>query len=124
MAVCEPKGSGKWCYKFVWRGVTIRESTRNKGVAGVPAVSSGEVGCHNGWGNCHLRLRAQKDGLEVSSINRELQVLRPLFPLAPEWEKMTRVFPGRPLRRSRFSRLQPGGGGAAWPGGGRVRRMP
>jgi hypothetical protein len=94
MAVYEPKGSGKWCYKFVWHGVTIRESTRNKGVAGVPAVSSGEVGCHNGWGNCHLRLRAQKDGLEVSSINRELLVLRPPVSLGPRVGEDDQGVPG------------------------------
>ncbi len=35
----------------------------------------------------------QQRGLEVSSVNRELQVLRRMFNLAQEWEKMDKALP-------------------------------
>lgn len=37
--------------------------------------------------------KRQSDGLEVSSINRELQVLRRMFHLALEWGKVEKVLP-------------------------------
>jgi integrase len=156
MAVYKQKGSSKWWYKFAWRGVVIRESTRqtNKRVAEQmeaarkTALAKGEVGIRDRKPTPTLRefaerdflpfIRAtfaekrntrryyevgarallsfekmakvrldaitgeaiagyvskrQQDGLEVSSINRELQVLRRMFALAQEWEKTTKALP-------------------------------
>jgi len=156
MAVFKQKGSANWWYKFVWRGVTIRESTRqtNKRVAEQmeaarkTALAKGEVGIRDRKPTPTLKQFAERDfmpfieatfaekpntrryyevgtrallaferlaqarldaitgeaiaayvskrkqdGLQVSSINRELQVLRRMFHLAQEWEKTTKVLP-------------------------------
>jgi integrase len=37
--------------------------------------------------------KRQSDGLEISSINRELQVLRRMFHLAQEWSRVEKVLP-------------------------------
>jgi hypothetical protein len=37
--------------------------------------------------------KRREQGLEVSGINRELQVLRPMFSLAQEWRKVEKVLP-------------------------------
>jgi integrase len=37
--------------------------------------------------------KRQKDGLQISSVNRELQVLRRMFHLAQEWGKVEKVLP-------------------------------
>jgi integrase len=156
MAVYKQKGSANWWYRFVWRGVTIRESTKqtNKAVARQmeaarkTALAKGEVGIRDRKPTPTLKDFAERDflpfiqatfaekrntrryyevgtrallaferlararldaitgetiaayvskrkqdGLEVSSINRELQVLRRMFALAQEWEKTTKVLP-------------------------------
>jgi hypothetical protein len=120
MAVYKQSGSKNWWYKFNWNGEKIRESTKqtNKRVAEQMeaahkvALAKGEVGIRERKAVPTLSPLAKSkldaipanaitdfietlrsDRLQISSINRVLEVLRRMLRLSLEWGKTEKVPP-------------------------------
>ena len=58
-----------------------------------PKLAGRVFGCHHSEKVAGYVAKRQEAGLQVASINRELQVLRRMFHLAQEWGKVEKVLP-------------------------------